>query len=54
MRNMRCFHPDLWKKLMEIDRRVIAQFGNTTFGTFKSNWTVEKLDQCFANEEREQ
>jgi 3'-phosphoadenosine 5'-phosphosulfate sulfotransferase (PAPS reductase)/FAD synthetase len=52
LRNLRCFHPELWKKLMEMDRRAIAQFGNTPLGTFKPNWTVEKLDQRFADEEK--
>ena len=52
LRNMRCFHPDLWKKLMEMDRRAIAQFGNTPLGSFKPSWTVEKLDQRFADEEK--
>ncbi len=52
LRNLRCFHPELWKKLIEMDRRAIAQFGNTPLGTFKPNWTVEKLDQRFADEEK--
>lgn len=52
LRNMRCFHPDLWKKLIEMDRRAIAQFGNTPLGSFKPSWTVEKLDQRFADEEK--
>ena len=38
---------------MELDRRALEQFGHNPLGQFKQNWTVEQLDQRFANEERQ-
>lgn len=37
-----------------MDRRAIEMYGDTPLGRFKENWTVEKLDQRFADEERQQ
>ena len=36
-----------------MDRRAIEMYGDTPLGRFKDNWTVEKLDQRFADEERQ-
>ena len=51
LRALRKHHPELWKRLLEMDAEVIEAFGNTTAGTFKNNSTVEDLEKRFANEE---
>jgi len=51
LRNLRRHHPELWARLLDMDRRARAQFGNTPLGVFKKNWTVERLDERFAKEE---
>jgi len=52
LRTMRRHHPELWARLLDMDRRALAQFGRTPLGQFKQNWTVEMLDQRFAAEEK--
>lgn len=52
LRKLRHHHPDLWERLMDLDRRAITQFGLNPLGQFKQNWTVEKLEQRFAEEDR--
>ena len=47
LRKLRKHHPELWKKLMELDRRALAQFGPGPLGQFKQNWSVERLEQRF-------
>lgn len=51
LRKLRHHHPELWARLREMDQRAIAQFGNNPLGQFKQNWTVEKLEQRFSDEE---
>lgn len=51
LRQLRRHHPELWQRLRDMDERAIAQFGNNPLGQFKQNWTVEKLEQRFADEE---
>ena len=51
LRNMRKHHPELWARLLDMDKRALAQFGNTPLGCFKMNWPVEKLDARFAAED---
>lgn len=53
LRKLRKHHPELWARLLELDRRAIAQFGHTPLGQFRQNWTVEQLEQRFASEERQ-
>ena len=48
MRKLRKHHPELWARLLDMDRRALAQFGSTPLGCFKQNWTVERLDTRFA------
>ena len=36
---------------MELDRRALAQFGTGPLGQFKQNWSVERLDTRFAEED---
>lgn len=53
LRKMRTHHPELWQKLLDMDKRAISQFGVCSpLGVFKENWTVEKLEQRFAEEEQ--
>ena len=51
LRKLRLHHPELWKKLKELDRRAFLQFGHTPLGVFKKDWSVERLDERFAREE---
>jgi len=51
LRKLRRHHPELWARLLEMDKRALAQFGHNPLGQFKQNWTVERLEQRFAMEE---
>ena len=51
LRKLRTHHPELWQKLLELDRRALAQFGHNPLGQFKQHWTVAALDARFAAEE---
>lgn len=51
LRKLRKHHPELWKKLMELDRRALAQFGPGPLGQFKQNWSVKRLEQRFSIED---
>lgn len=51
LRKLRRHHPELWARLRKMDQRAITQFGNNPLGQFKQNWTVERLEQRFADEE---
>lgn len=51
LRKLRHYHPELWMRLMEMDKRALAQFGNTPLGQFKQNWTAESLERRFAMED---
>lgn len=51
LRKLQKHHPELWKRLMEMDRRAREQFGSTPLGRFKVGWNVEELDSRFAKEE---
>ena len=51
LRNLRKHHPELWKRLLEMDERARAQFGDTPLGRFKTNCTVLDLEHRFAKEE---
>ena len=53
LRKLRQHHPELWRRLLDMDRRAIEMYGDTPLGRFKENWTVEQLDQRFAEEERQ-
>ena len=50
LRNLRRYHPELWKRLRELDERARAQFGPGPLGQFKPNWSVEALEKRFAAE----
>ena len=51
LRKLRKHHPELWEKLLELDHRALAQFGTGPLGQFKQNWSVERLDARFAEED---
>ena len=51
LRKLRRHHPELWKKLREMDERAIGQFGNSALGRFKDNWSVEQLERRFEAED---
>lgn len=51
LRKLRHHHPELWRKLREMDQRAIEQFGHNPLGQFKKDWTVERLEQRFAAED---
>lgn len=53
LRKLRQHHPELWQRLLDIDRRAVEQFGDTPLGHFRSGWTVEQLDRRFAEEEKQ-
>lgn len=53
LRKLRQHHPELWRRLLDMDRRAREQFGDTPLGHFKAGWTVEQLDRRFAGEERQ-
>lgn len=51
LRKLRKHHPELWDKLIELDRRARAQFGPGPLGQFKKNWSVDRLEERFARED---
>lgn len=51
LRKLRRHHPELWARLMELDKRAIAQFGAGPLGQFRKDWTVAQLEARFAEEE---
>lgn len=51
LRRLRKHHPELWDKLIELDRRARAQFGPGPLGQFKKNWSVDRLEERFARED---
>lgn len=52
LRKLRHHHPELWARLMELDKKAIAQFGKGPLGQFRKDWTVAQLEARFAEEER--
>lgn len=52
LRKLRHHHPELWAHLRDMDIRAIAQFGVGPLGQFKKNWSVERLEQRFALEDK--
>ena len=53
LRKLRKYHPELWAKLLELDRRARAQFGPGPLGQFKKDWSVDRLEERFAKEEQQ-
>ena len=44
-------HPELWARLLDLDKRARAQFGPGPLGQFKQNWSVARLEERFARED---
>ena len=53
LRKLRVHHPELWARLREMDDRARAMFGPGPLGQFKKNWSIQRLDERFAREEKE-
>lgn len=53
LRKLRHYHPELWARLLDMDRRARAQFGDTPLGCFKQNWPVKRYEARFAKEDAE-
>ena len=51
LRRLRGHHPELWARLMEMDRRAREQFGDSPLGRFKERWSVAGLEERFLREE---
>ncbi len=51
LKNLRHHHSELWARLLDMDKRALAQFGPGPLGQFKQNWTVKRLDERFARED---
>lgn len=51
LRKLRCHHPELWARLMDMDNRARAFFGPGPLGQFKKDWSIERLEERFAREE---
>ena len=51
LRKLRKYHPELWKRLRELDDRALAQFGPGALGQFKKDWSVKRLEERFSRED---
>lgn len=52
LRQLRLHHPQLWEKLLVMDKRAREQFGANPWGQFKQHWSVAELAERFAAEEQ--
>lgn len=52
LRKIRIHHPELWARLRDMDNRARAIFGPGPLGQFKKDWSVERLEERFAREEK--
>ena len=53
LRKLRRHHPQLWSRLLDMDKRALDQFGYNALGQFRKEWTVAELEERFATEDRE-
>lgn len=53
LRKLRRHHPELWARLLALDNRARAQFGPSPLGQFKKDWSVERLERRFAQEDEQ-
>ena len=53
LKKLRHHHPELWKRLLDMDNRAREQFGPGPLGQFKQNWSVARLEKRFAREDAE-
>lgn len=54
LRNLRHYHPELWVRLMDMDNLAREMFGASLWGQFKKNWSIERLEQRFANDDEKE
>ena len=52
LRKLRKHHPELWRRLLNMDQRALAQFVPGPLGRFKPNWSVAGLEERFAAEDK--
>ena len=52
LRKLRTHHPELWARLWDMDNRAREMYGPGPLGKFKQNWSVERLEERFAREEK--
>ena len=52
LRKLRTHHPELWTRLWDMDNRAREMYGPGPLGQFKQNWSVERLEERFAREEK--
>ncbi len=52
LRQLRLHHPQLWDRLLDMDKRAREQFGANPWGQFKQHWSVAELGERFAAEEQ--
>lgn len=53
LRKLRQYHPELWARLLNMDKHARELYGPGPLGQFKKNWSVERLDERFAREDTE-
>ena len=53
LKKLRRHHPELWRRLLDMDNRARAMFGPGPLGQFKQNWSVARLEERFAREDAE-
>lgn len=51
LRKLRKHHPELWQRLLDMDRRARQMFGKGPLGQFKKDWSVDRLEERFARED---
>lgn len=51
LRKLRQHHPELWVRLLDMDNRARDFFGSGPLGQFKKNWSVERLEKRFSQEQ---
>lgn len=51
LRKLRHYHPELWTKLLGMDRKALALYGHTPLGQFTKRWSVDELEARFAAED---
>ena len=49
-KNLRTHHPEIWNKLLDMDKRAIKMFGTTPLGSFRKGYTVQALEERFTSE----
>ncbi len=53
LRNLRKYHPDLWKKLIQMDKKAYMLYGNSPLGRFRNDYSVMELERRFSREDQD-